>query len=62
VESLVRNETTRRGFLGAAVAAIASAVVIGLLWLISRGAPSAGIDPAYKPPAAVPTATPSGTP
>jgi hypothetical protein len=62
LEGLFRNETTRRGFLGAAVTAIVSAVVIGVLWLVSRGAPSAGTDPAYKPPVVVPTATPSGTP
>jgi hypothetical protein len=61
VESPFGNETTRRGFLGAAVMAIMSALVIGLLWLISRGAPSAGTDPAYVPPAEVPAGEPEGT-
>ena len=60
MNDLFRNETTRRGFLGTAVTAIVSALVIGLLWLISRGAPSAGVDPAFARPAApaVPDATP----
>jgi hypothetical protein len=62
VDDLIRNETTRRGFLGAAVTAIASALVIGVLWLISRRAPSAGIDPAYVPPVEVPSADPDVTP
>jgi hypothetical protein len=62
VDDVFRNETTRRGFLGAAVTAIVSALVIGFLWLISRGAPSAGTDPAYVPPVVVPTAVPDATP
>jgi hypothetical protein len=62
VNDLFRNETTRRGFLGAAVTTVVSAVVIGLLWLISREAPSAGTDPAYVPPIVVPTAVPEPTP
>ena len=41
---------------------IVSALVIGFLWLISRNAPSAGTDPAFAPPAAVPTAEPDSTP
>jgi len=62
VEGLFRNDTTRRGFLGAVATAVFSALVIGFLWLISRNAPSAGTDPAYKAPAAVETAAPDGTP
>jgi hypothetical protein len=62
VQDLFRNETTRRGFLGAAATAIVSAIVIGFLWLVSRGAPSASTDPAYVPPAVVPTDAPDATP
>ncbi|MFN8663773.1 MAG: twin-arginine translocation signal domain-containing protein [Thermomicrobiales bacterium] len=62
MNDLFRNETTRRGFLGAVVTTVVSAVVIGLLWLISREAPSAGTDPAYVPPIVVPTAVPEPTP
>jgi hypothetical protein len=62
VDDLLRNETTRRGFLGAVVTATLSALVIGVLWLISRDAPSSGTDPAYEPPVVVPTAAPIGTP
>lgn len=54
MDGIFRNETTRRGFLGAVITAIASALVIAVLWLISRGAPSAGTDPAYVPPGVVP--------
>jgi hypothetical protein len=43
---LDRVALTRRGFIGAALAAIGSAIVIALLWLIARNAPSAGSDPA----------------
>jgi hypothetical protein len=62
VDDLSRNDTTRRGFLGAAATAIVSALVIGLLWLIARDAPSAGTDPVYVPPAEVPAVEPEGTP
>jgi hypothetical protein len=61
MDGVFRNETTRRGFLGAAATAIVSAFIIGLLWLISRSAPSAGTDPAYVPPAVVPTAVTDST-
>lgn len=53
---------TRRGFLGALLAALSSALVIALLWLLSRGAPSAGRDPNWTMPAPVPTNTPEATP
>jgi hypothetical protein len=43
---------TRRGFIGAALAAIGSAFIIAILWLIARGAPSARRDPALASPTA----------
>jgi hypothetical protein len=58
VDGLFHNETTRRGFLGATVTAVVSAGVIGVLWLISRRAPSAGTDPAFVSPLADPDGTP----
>lgn len=53
------NATTRRGFVGAVIAAAASALVIVLLWLISRGAPSAGRDPSLTPEMPLPTRIPT---
>ncbi|MCA9877504.1 MAG: hypothetical protein KC442_06975 [Thermomicrobiales bacterium] len=58
MNGLFRNETTRRGFLGAAATALVSALTIGVLWLISRRAPSAGVDPAYVSPLETPETTP----
>src|SRR3954469_4206029 len=55
---------TRRGFLGAFAASIVSALVIVLLWLVSRNGPSAGRDPKLTPFVVVPTRpaiTPSPT-
>src|SRR3954469_20587692 len=49
---------TRRGFLGAFIASIASGLVIVLLWLVSRNAPSAGRDPHLTPFVVVPTRPP----
>jgi hypothetical protein len=49
---------TRRGFIAAALAALASALLVGLLWLFSRHAPSAGRDPNMTPEAQVPPAGP----
>lgn len=46
-----RAARTRRGFLAALAVAVGSALLIGLLWLLSRGAPSAGRDPEWTPPA-----------
>lgn len=46
-----RVARTRRGFLGACVAGGLSALLVGVLWLLSRGRPSAGRDPAFTPPA-----------
>jgi hypothetical protein len=45
-DAAARRTRTRRGFLGAAIASLVSGLVIALLWLISRRAPSAGRDPA----------------
>ena len=53
------NATTRRGFIGAVIAAGVSALVIALLWLISRNAPSAGRDPSQTPQAPLPTRVPT---
>ncbi len=44
-----RMARTRRGFIGALLAAIGSALAIGMLWLFARDAPSAGRDPAWPP-------------
>ncbi|MBW3631520.1 MAG: hypothetical protein KY456_00690 [Chloroflexi bacterium] len=52
------RESTRREFLGAAVVAIGSALLVGILWLIARRAPSATRDPEMTPPALVPTRPP----
>ncbi len=49
------NARTRRGFLSAVVVSLASALIVGLLWLIARRAPSAGRDPDLTPPAFAPT-------
>lgn len=45
-----RAARTRRGFLGALLAALASALAIVIVWLIARGSPSSGRDPAWPPP------------
>ena len=44
-----RVERTRRGLVGAVLAAIGSALAIGLVWLIARSAPSAERDPEWSP-------------
>lgn len=46
-----RVARTRRGFVGALLTALGSALLLLLLWLVSRGAPSAGRDPEFTPPA-----------
>ncbi len=51
--------STRRGFLGAALASLGAALLIGLLWMVSHNAPSAGRDPAYTPPVLAPTRAPT---
>lgn len=50
---------TRRGFVGAALASLVSALVVALLWLLARGAPSAGRDPNLTRPMRLPTRTPT---
>lgn len=47
-----REARTRRGFIGALVTAVLSALLIALLWLFARRAPSAGRDPDLTPPIA----------
>jgi hypothetical protein len=47
--------TTRRGFLGAVLATVIAALIVGLLWLAARDAPSAGRDPQLTPPLYLPT-------
>ncbi len=44
-----RVARTRREFIGALATAVLSALLIGLLWLFSRRAPSAGRDPVLTP-------------
>lgn len=46
------------GLRGAVAAGGLSLVLIGGLWLASRGAPSAASDPSLVPPSTVPAATP----
>lgn len=55
-EALTR---TRRGFLGAVLASIGALLAVGLVWLVSRNAPSAGRDPEWTLPALAPTRTPA---
>lgn len=58
MSDLLHNDVTRRGFLGAVIAAVISAAIIGVLWLVARDAPSAGTDPNFVEPALVPTRVP----
>jgi len=51
--------STRRGFLGAMLVSLGAALLIGLLWIVSRNAPSAGRDPAFTAPVLAPTRTPT---
>ena len=54
---------TRRGLLGSLAVSLGAALIIVLLWLITRGAPSAGTDPNLTPPAYAPTRpAPTATP
>ena len=46
---------TRRGFLQALLVSIGVLLAVGTIWLVSRGAPSAGRDPEFTPPAIAPT-------
>ena len=54
------TQTTRmwRGFTGAVIVGIVSLLLVGVLWGISRSAPSAGRDPNMTPLVLVPTRTP----
>jgi hypothetical protein len=45
----------RRGFLQALLVSVGALLAVGLTWLISRGAPSAGRDAEFTPPAPAPT-------
>jgi len=62
------STSTRREVVRAALVAASAALLLGALWLVSRGAPSATRDPGMTPPALVPTpspqvvATPAATP
>jgi hypothetical protein len=60
-EETAAKARTRRGFLGALLATLASGLVAVLLWLLSRNAPSAGRDPAWADPVRLPTRTPAPT-
>jgi hypothetical protein len=55
------SNSTRRELIGATLVAGAAALVVGILWLVSRGAPSATRDPGMALPALVPTPTPKPT-
>jgi hypothetical protein len=56
------RESTRREFLGASVVAIGSALLVGILWLVARRAPSATRDPHMTPQELVPTPLPTPLP
>lgn len=45
----------RRGVLQSLLAAIGALLVVGLVWIVSRDAPSAGRDPEFTPPVLAPT-------
>lgn len=45
----------RRGFLQSLLAAIGALLVVGMAWIVSRDAPSAGRDPEFTPPMLAPT-------
>jgi hypothetical protein len=49
----------RHGFTAALLAGLASLLLIGGLWVVSREAPSAGRDPNMTPLVLVPTRTPT---
>lgn len=56
------SNSTRREVIGATLVAGVAALVVGILWLVSRGAPSATRDPGMTPPELVPTPTPTPMP
>lgn len=56
-----RMTLARQGFLGLLGVSLAAMLLIGLLWLLARGAPSAGRDPNLALPALVPTAVATAT-
>ena len=56
------SNSTRREVIGATLVAGVAALVVGILWLVSRGAPSATRDPGMTPQELVPTPTPKPTP
>ena len=54
---------TRRGLMQSLAAAIGAVVVVAVVWLVSRNAPSAGRDPEFTPPAMAPSRmAPAATP
>jgi len=54
-EDATPQTLVRRGFLQALLVAVGAMLTVGLAWLISRGAPSAGRDAEFTPPAPAPT-------
>src|SRR5215217_199820 len=56
------RNSTRREFVQATLVAVGAALVLGILWLVSRAAPSATRDPLMTPPEIVPTPTPTPAP
>jgi hypothetical protein len=54
-------DRARRGLLGAIVAGLGAALLVAVLWLAARDAPSAGRDPNLTQPMSVPTAIATAT-
>jgi hypothetical protein len=52
-------ERAGQGITGAVIVGLVSLLVIGVLWGVSRNAPSAGRDPNMTPLVLVPTRTPT---
>jgi hypothetical protein len=49
-------DRARRGLLGAVAAGLGAALLVAVLWVAARDAPSAGRDPNLTQPMLVPTA------
>src|SRR5215203_2822203 len=56
------RQGTRRELVDATLVGVGAALLVGILWLVSRGAPSATRDPFMTQPVLVPTPTPTPQP